>query len=269
MKVQNKVIIVTGAGSGLGRELALTLLSRNAKVAALDINAEGLSQTIELASEYKNDIKTYQIDITNKENIEALPNKIINDFSSVDGLINNAGIIQPFVKINNLDYKSIAKVMNINFYGALYMTKTFLPHLLKRPEAHIINVSSMGGFLPVPGQSIYGASKAALKLMTEGMYAELLDTKVRVSVVLPGAMKTNITKNSGIKEPINTNNKEANSFQSLPAKDAAKIIVKGIEKNAYRILVGSDAKFMDFLYRLSPKFATNFIYKKMRSLLSK
>lgn len=269
MKVQNKVIIITGAGSGLGRELTLNLLAKNAKIAALDINEEGLSKTVELASEYKDNIKTYQIDITDKEGIKALSEKIITDFGAIDGLINNAGIIQPFVKINDLDYKSIEKVMNINFYGALYMTKTFLPNLLKRPEAHIINVSSMGGFLPVPGQSIYGASKAALKLMTEGMYAELLNTNVKVSIVLPGAMETNITENSGIKKPISSDNEEAKSFKALPAKDAAQIIVKGIEKDAYRILVGSDAKFMNFLYRLSPKFATNFIYKKMKSLLSK
>lgn len=269
MKVQNKVIIVTGAGSGLGRELTLNLLTRKAKIAALDINEDSLLKTVELASEYKDNIKTYKIDITDKERIEALPEKIINDFATIDGLINNAGIIQPFVKVNDLDYESINRVMKINFFGALYMTKTFLPHLLKRPEAHLVNVSSMGGFLPVPGQSIYGASKAALKLMTEGMYAELLDTKVRVSVVLPGAMATNITKNSGIKEPIGSDSKEASSFKALPPDEAAQIIVRGMEKNAYRILVGSDAKFMDFIYRLNPKFATNYIYKKMKSLLSK
>ncbi|WP_252629481.1 SDR family oxidoreductase, partial [Enterobacter sp. JH539] len=90
--------------------------------------------------------------------------------------INNAGIIQPFVKIDQLGYEVVERVFNVNFYGTLYMTKTFLPHLLTRPEAHIVNVSSMGGFLPVPGQTIYGASKAAVKLFTEGLHSELADT---------------------------------------------------------------------------------------------
>jgi short-subunit dehydrogenase len=119
----------------------------------------------------------------------------------VDGLINVAGIIRPFVKLNELDYDVIQRVINVNLYGTIHMVKAFLPHLLERPVAHIANVSSMGGFLPVPGQTIYGASKAAVKLMTEGLYAELLDTNVGVSVVFPGAVATEITSNSGVEMP--------------------------------------------------------------------
>jgi short-subunit dehydrogenase len=145
------------------------------------------------------------------------------------------------------------------------MTKTFLPGLLKRPEAHIINVSSMGGFLPVPGQSAYGASKAAVKLFTEGLYAELLDTNVRVSVVFPGATSTNITKNSGVEAP-NIGDKK---FKTLSASEAAAQIISGIEKNRPQIFVGSDCKTMNFLYRLSPIYATKLIAKQMASLLSK
>ncbi len=267
MKIANKNIIVTGAGSGLGRELVLNLLAKNAKIAALDINEEGLVKTTELASGNKNNIKIYVVDITRKEEVESFTNKVVKDFDVIDGIINNAGIIQPFLKINDLDYASIERVMKVNFFGALYLTKSFLPHLLKRPEAHIVNVSSMGGFLPVPGQSIYGASKAAVKLMTEGLYSELLNTNVRVSIVLPGAMATNITVNSGIEIPSGASNNESNSFKALSAVKAAELVVNGMKKNAFRILVGPDAKFMDFIYRLNPKYATRYIYKKMKSLL--
>jgi len=156
--------------------------------------------------------------------------------------------------------------MNVNFFGTLYMTKTFLPHLLTRPEAHIVNVSSMGGFLPVPGQTIYGASKAAVKLLTEGLHSELTDTNVKVTVVFPGAVNTNITKNSGlnIKPQSSTENR---SIKILSPAKAAEIIIHGMENNGYRVLVGSDAKFMDFICRLNPAYAAKFIYNKMKAML--
>jgi NAD(P)-dependent dehydrogenase (short-subunit alcohol dehydrogenase family) len=99
---------------------------------------------------------------------EALPEQVLARFGVVDGLINNAGIIQPFSRLNDLDYAAIDRVLNVNLYGTIFVTKAFLPHLLNRPEAHIANLSSMGGFVPVPGQTIYCAAKAAVKLMSEG-----------------------------------------------------------------------------------------------------
>jgi short-subunit dehydrogenase len=169
------------------------------------------------------------------------------------------------VKVNDLTFDQIEHVMNVNFMGTVSISKAFLPHLLERPEAHIVNISSMGGFLPVPGQSIYGASKAAVKLFTEGLYAELKETKVRVSVVFPGAIATNITANSGIEMPKVTG--DSSAMATMPANEAARIILHGMETNQYRILVGSDSKFMDFLCRLVPEYATNFIAKKMKALL--
>jgi len=111
-----------------------------------------------------------------------LPSAVIEAHGKVDGLINCACIIQPFVKLNDLEYEAIEHVMNVNFWGLMYMTKTFLPYLMDRPSAHIVNVSSMGGFLPVPGQTVYGASKAAVKLLTEGLHSELRETSVRVTI---------------------------------------------------------------------------------------
>lgn len=188
---------------------------------------------------------------------------------AVDGVVNNAGIIQPFVRVDDLDYEAIERVINVNFYGTLYMTKAFLPYLRERPESHIVNVSSMGGFLPVPGQTVYGASKAAVKLFTEGLRSELLDTNVQVTIVFPGAIATNITENSGLTQNMQPEDGESEppSFEPLAAGKAAEIIIEGIEKHSYRILVGSDARTMDRLYRLHPKFAANLIFKRMKSLL--
>lgn len=266
MKVQNKVIVVTGGGSGMGRELVLNLLSKNAKVIAIDINQNGLQDTEALAGTNKDKLGIFVVDITSKTAVEALFEKAIAQFGGVDGIINNAGIIQPFVKVNELGYETIERVMNVNFYGTLFMTKTFLPHLLTRPEAHIMNISSMGGFLPVPGQSVYGSSKAAVKLLTEALHSELASTNVKVTVVFPGAVNTNITKNSGLNMPAQST-PENKSMKVLSAKKAAQIMINGIENNSYRVMVGNDARFMDYIYRLNPAYAARFIYQKMKTLL--
>lgn len=264
MKVQGKVVVVTGGGSGMGRALVLRLLSKGARVAAVDLNAASLQETAQLAQAAER-LSTHVLNITQREAVEALPAEVMARHGAVDGLINNAGIIQPFVRVNDLDYGAIERVMNVNFYGTLYMSKAFLPHLLQRPEAHIVNISSMGGFLPVPGQSVYGASKAAVKLLSEGLFAELLDTPVRVTVVFPGAVATNITANSGV--AIRAAEGRQPAAKPLEPERAAQIIVEGMEQNRFRVLVGSDARLMDFLYRLSPERAARFIYRQMRSLL--
>lgn len=266
MKVKDKIIVVTGGGSGIGRELVLNLLARGASVAAVDLNKVALSQTAELAASNKDRLSTHQMNITHKEAVATLPEQVIAKHGAVDGIINNAGIIQPFVRLNDLDDEAIERVINVNLYGTIYMVRSFLPHLLTRPEAHITNISSMGGFLPVPGQTVYGASKAAIKLLTEGLYSELLPTNVRVTIVFPGAIGTNIVANSGV--AIQGAN-EQSSAKVLPPQKAAEIIIEGIERNRYRVLVGSDAKFMDLLCRISPQYATNFIYKQMQALLPK
>lgn len=266
MKVKDKVIVVTGGGSGMGREVTLNLLSKGAKVFAIDINEATLQETVQLAADKQSNLATAVLNITDKAAVEALPAKVIEKFGVVDGIINNAGIIQPFVRLKDLSYDAIERVLNVNLYGTLYMVKAFLPELLKRPVAHIANVSSMGGFLPVPGQTIYGASKAAVKLLTEGLYTELLGTNVNVTLVYPGAIGTNISVNSGVATPGQSANTEQ-KFKVLPSNKAAEIIVDAIEKDSYNVFVGSDAKFMNFISRLNPKLAANFIYKQMKALL--
>jgi NAD(P)-dependent dehydrogenase (short-subunit alcohol dehydrogenase family) len=268
MKVANKVIVVTGGGNGMGREMVLELVRRGARVAAVDIQADALQETVRLAGALGSQISTHVVNITDQSAVAALPEQVLAAHGSVDGLINDAGIIQPFVRLNDLTDPQIERTMNVNFFGTLYMTRAFLPHLLQRSTAHIVNVSSMGGFLPVPGQTLYGASKAAVKLLTEGLYTELLDTHVHVTVVFPGAIGTNIAVNSGVMTAAQQNSQDTGKYKMTPPATAARIILDGMERDKFRVLVGSDAKMMDFLTRLAPKRAARLIYKQMKSLLN-
>jgi NAD(P)-dependent dehydrogenase (short-subunit alcohol dehydrogenase family) len=269
VKVRDKVMVVTGGGNGIGRELVLELLRRRARVAAVDIRPESLEETTSLA-DAGDSLATFVVDITDRSAAEALPEQVVAAHGRVDGLVNNAGIIQPFIKLNDLDYDAIDRVMNVNFYGTLNMVKSFLPHLLERPIAHIANVSSMGGFLPVPGQTIYGASKAAVKLMTEGLYAELLETNVGVSVIMPGGVGTNITAHSGVDLPGGMDVDEAASSRRVTApEEAAEIILDGIESDRLHILVGRDALMMNLANRIAPRASAHMITRQMRDLLAR
>ncbi len=267
MQINQKTFLITGAGGGIGGALALAILNEGGKVIALDLRQASLAKLSTLAGKKAKNLTTFAIDITNQIAINKL-SKVINQKHKIDGLINSAGIIQPFIKINKIDQTTIERVINVNFYGTLNIIKAFLPDLLKRPAGYIANISSMGGFLPVPGQSLYGASKAAVKLMTEALYAELKDSRINVSVIFPGAINTNITKNSGISIP-NAETQTKNKIKMTEASRAAQIIIKGIKKNKYQIYVGQDAKIMNLLYRLSPRLATDLIAKQMKSLLDK
>lgn len=265
MKVNDKVMVVTGGGNGIGRQLVLELSRRGAKVTAVDIRQESLDETVRLAGAGDR-LHTVVVDITDREATAALPERIIAAHGTVDGLINNAGIIQPFVRLDELEYKDMERVINVNLWGTINMVKAFLPLLLKRPEAHIANTSSMGGFLPVPGQTVYGAAKAAVKLMSEGLYAELLDTNVGVSVVMPGAVATEITSNSGVEVP-GAATADTSQIKTTSPEDAAAIIIDGIEADDLYIYVGRDSKMMGLFTRVAPKRATHMIQKRMKELL--
>lgn len=266
MKVNGKVVVVTGAGSGMGRQLTLELIKRGAAVAAVDMRAETLAETQKLAQAAGGKVATFVLDVSDDAKVLALPSAVEAELGAADALINNAGIIQPFVMINDLSVDAAAKVMNVNFHGPLMLTKAFLPGLLSRPEAHILNVSSMGAYAPVPGQSVYGASKAAVKLFTEGLRSELLSTKVGVTIAFPGAVNTNIAANSGLAMP-GGDSAESSKFKMTEAPVAAKMMVDAIEKNKPRITVGQDATMMDIMTRLNPVWAAGVIYKQMKSLL--
>ncbi|MDR0927962.1 MAG: SDR family NAD(P)-dependent oxidoreductase, partial [Ignavibacteria bacterium] len=189
-------------------------------------------------------------------------------YGAVDCIINNAGILQPFVKVNDIGFPLIEKIINVDFYGVLYLTKAFLPHLLQRPEGHIVNVSSMGGLLPVPGESIYGAAKSAVILLTEGLRSELRNTNVNLTLILPGAMATDIKFNSGADaKPFTKEDLDGAVIKPIAANIAAEMITQGIEKNKNRVLIGKDMKIMYVLNKVLPKLARHLLNTQMKAHL--
>jgi NAD(P)-dependent dehydrogenase (short-subunit alcohol dehydrogenase family) len=270
MNVNQKVIVVTGAGNGMGRETTLELARRGAKIAAVDINQKSLDDTVALAGLQGTQISTHVVDVTNLEQVAALPQAVIALHGAVDGLINVAGIIHKFRKVNDLSYDEIHRVMNVNFFGTVHMVKEFLPLLIKRSQAQILNISSMGGYLPVPGQTIYCASKAAIKLFSEGLRAELSGTNVGVNVLFPGAIATNISVNSGAstQAEVDAMTKQSGmTIKTTPADVAGKLIVGAFEGNPFHAFAGSDAKLMYWWGRFLPEGAATMIQKQMASLL--
>ena len=269
VKVQGKVIVVTGAGNGMGRDVTLQLLKAGASVAAVDLNKEMLAETEALAGGKSKNLSLHVVDVSNLIQVAALPAAVVKAHGHVDGLINVAGIIHKFRRVSELTYEEIHKIFNVNFFGSLHMVKEFLPLLKKRPEAQILNVSSMGSYVPVPGQTMYGASKAALKLFTEGLRMELLGTKVGVSLVFPGAVSTNISTNSGAVTPKEAKAMaaKAGSFKMTSSPDASAKIIEGFEGNVYHGFAGNDAQMMDRISRLVPEQAAKIIQKQMATLL--
>jgi len=260
MKVAGKVVVVTGGGAGMGRFLVLELLNRGAKVAMADINEVYMKETMSLAANNAN-LTAHVLDVSNEKAVFDFPQQVIDAHGSVDMIINNAGIIQPFIPVQDLPLDRIRKVMDINYYGTLYMTKAFLPFLLKRPEAHIANVGSMGGFIPFPGQTAYCASKAAIKLLSEGLNVELMKTNVHVSLLQPGGVATEITKNSEVEAPKMANADHAKNM--LQPDKAAQIMLDAIERNKFRVFIGKDSKTLNFIYRFFPTWISKVIAKKM------
>lgn len=269
MQIKDKVFVVTGGGNGIGREVVLGLLRRGAKVAAVDVRAESLAETARLAGSSEPRLTSHVLDLSDRDAVMALPEEVVAAHGQVDGLLNIAGIIQQFVPFAELDWAEVEKVLNVNLWGVLHTTKAFLPLLLQQPQACVVNVSSMGGFVPVPGQTIYGASKAAVKLFTEGLYAEMRGTGVAVTVVFPGGVATDITTNSGIAMPAGAEAaaSEENSFPTTTPQEAAEQIIAGVDQGSYRVVIGKDARMMDKFSRLAPQRATDTIAKKMAALL--
>lgn len=268
MEIGGKVFVVTGGGNGIGREVVLELLRRGGKVAAVDLNEAGLKETADLAGAGSESLSLHPMDITNEIAVNGLPGVVIQKHGAVDALLNVAGIIQPFVMINDLEVGAARKVMAVNFDAVFNLVKAFLPELLKRPKAALLNVSSMGAYAPVPGQTLYGASKAAVTALTNGLISELTDTNVRATVVFPGAIGTNIAANSGVSIEMPAD-MSAQAMKSTPATEAGKQIVDAVVAEKTRIWIGSDAKTMDRLTRISPDRAAKLIYSQMKSLLKR
>jgi short-subunit dehydrogenase len=271
MNLERKIAAVTGAGSGIGRQVAIQLARKNVTIAAMDINPDTLQETISLIAEFSGQCSSYVVNIADQDRVFKLPEEIIANHGAIDILINNAGIIQAFMTVSALSLAQIERVFDVNWFGTLYMTKAFLPYLRQRPEAYLVNVSSMGAFVPVPGQVIYGASKAAIQLLTEGLISELHDTPVKVAVVFPGAVATNIAQNAPDISKDDLKQLGGSTRSSQPtgtsAEEAGRQIVQMLERNQQRLYIGSDSRMMNFLSRLSPKFAANTIRTQLQKMV--
>ena len=266
MEFHNKVVIVTGAGSKIGRQLVLQLAEKRASVAAVDRNPKSLALTKEMVQNSGRRVTTHLVDITDQEKVYDLTEEIIKEHGNIDVLINNVGIIQPFITGTELKYDIIRKIMEINFFEMINMIKAFLPYLTDSREAYIANILSMGGFLPEPGQFIYGTSKAAVKLLeeivTEGLRLELSQTKIRTSAIVPGQIETDIKNISVLKEKcIPEIRRKSGVVKRISPDHVAKIILKGIEKKKEKILIGRDALLMDIFYKIMPKRTERIISK--------
>jgi len=255
MQLANKVVVVTGAGSGIGRALTFELGHHGAKVACIDYNTDALNETGELLAAQGINCCLHTVDISNQKQVETLPAAIKAALGAPEIIINNAGVIQPYTNIAAMDITQIERVFNVNFWGTVFMVKSFLPYLQQQPESYIVNVSSMGGMMPFPKQTAYGASKAAVKLLTEGLLAELKDSTTQVAAVYPGGVRTNITQNA----PDICDNTKARVQEiqkkmdfGVTAEAAARKIVDGIARDKKRILIGADINILDKLYRLAP-----------------
>ncbi|MBU1169518.1 MAG: SDR family oxidoreductase [Proteobacteria bacterium] len=255
--LNNKVAAITGAGSGIGRMLAVRLAAEHCHLALSDIDEAGLLETKAMVGG-KVKVSTHLVDVANQDEVKRFAEEAAMYHGGIDMIINNAGVsLGAFLETVALeDFKWL---MNINFWGVVYGTMAFLPYLRKRPQGHVVNISSINGIIPNPNNGPYCAAKFAVKGYTETLYQELKDTSIRVSCVHPGGIKTNIARNARVTQTFFDlpKDKAAEIYDKevfiTTAEDAARIIITGIKKNRRRIMVGRDAKFLDLMTRLFPK----------------
>jgi NAD(P)-dependent dehydrogenase (short-subunit alcohol dehydrogenase family) len=263
VQIADRVFVVTGGGNGMGREVVLGLARRGARVAAIDLDEQALAETERLARTAGGTVSTRTIDVTERAAVAALPAQVIDVHGQIDGVVNIAGIIHRFVPFMELSDDEIDRIMKVNFWGTVNMCRAFLPILLKRPEANLTNMSSLSALVPFSSQTVYGASKGGVKQFSEGLYAELLDTNVHVVTLFPGNISTNLTGNSGV-EMVETGGRKVRS--TTPEK-AGEMIVEGIARDRFRVVVGADARLLDTLSRISAKGTTRFVATQMKSVL--
>jgi short-subunit dehydrogenase len=267
---------VTGAASGIGRALAIELAARGADLALADRDEAGLqSVAAEIATSptqkgSTRKISLHRVDIGDSEAVAAFAREAIAAHPALNIVINNAGVAL-LGQFHEIDQAQMEWLFNINFWGAVHATRAFLPHLAGQPASHIVNLSSIFGIVAPPGQTAYAAAKFAVRGFSEALRHELQMAKspVRLSVVHPGGIKTNIVRNSRAGSGVTDNERRVQSIERFDAiaqtsaKDAALRIIKGIEKNEPRILIGGDARFMDLLQRFRPATYWNVMAKRI------
>jgi NAD(P)-dependent dehydrogenase (short-subunit alcohol dehydrogenase family) len=246
-----RVAVVTGAGSGIGRALATALARRGARLALSDVRTKDVATTAGLLPGAE--VRHYSLDVTDAVAVQAHADQVVADFGSVDLLINNAGVSLTGDVID-MDLADLAWVMDVDYWGVVHGTKAFLPHVIVS-RGNIVNVSSVFGVMAVPSQSAYNAAKFAVRGFTEALRMEmtLAGTGVGVSCVLPGGIKTNVVRNSRVVGDVDHADLVATFDKALAttsADAAADVILRGVQRDKARILVGRDARAIEAMTRL-------------------
>jgi short-subunit dehydrogenase len=273
--ISGTAVAVTGAASGIGRALARELAARGADLALADRDEAGLaSVAAEIGKARK--VTVHRVDIGQPSEIAEFAQAAIAAHPALNILINNAGVAL-LGGFSEIDQSQMEWLMNINFWGVVHATRAFLPHLAAQREAHIVNLSSIFGIIAPPGQSAYSASKFAVRGFSESLRHELQMAKspVRLSVVHPGGVATNIARNSRSGSGVTDNARRAQTIERFDAvaktspQAAAQRIIRGIEKNEPRILIGADARFMDLLQRFRPATYWSVLARRIERATSK
>jgi NADP-dependent 3-hydroxy acid dehydrogenase YdfG len=249
----NTVAVVTGAASGIGRALAVRLSRAGAQLAIADVNEAELQTTAQLV---QTKCTTHRVDVSDEQRMRDFVQEVVAAHGRANLVVNNAGValLGTFEELSTTD---IAWLMGINFWGVVYGTKYFLPVLQQEPVAHLVNVSSIFGIIGFPGQTAYNASKFAVRGFTEALRHELEDSHLRISCVHPGGIKTNIARSARVganAQSVQAQVEEDHFKKLAPTtpEQAAERIVRGIERNEPRIMIGADAGMMERLQRWFP-----------------
>lgn len=261
--------MVTGGGNGIGRRVVLELVARGGIVAAVDLNEVGLAETASQAN-VGDRLSTHVLDVSDVEAVAAFPAQIIEKHGRVDGLFNIAGIAQEFETAAGVTDRRIERLMNVNFYGTVRMTRAFLPHLEARPDGGVVMLtSSLSALVPVPGAATYGASKAAVAMFGYGLAQDLRGQKssVTATTVIPGTIWTDIVSQSATK--IGAPQVVAKAFAMAPEK-AAHRMIESTCKGKMRVIIGKDAHAFNVFRRFGSGLAERasylqvgtFVYRK-------
>lgn len=251
-----RVAAITGAASGIGRALALSLAGQGAQLALSDVNTAGLEETRQLVAD-RTRVETEHVDVADRDAVHAWAAKTEDQFGAAHLVVNNAGVGLGG-KLRNLSYEDFEWLMNINFWGVVHGTLAFLPLLERQDEAHIVNISSVFGIIAAPLNGAYNAAKFAVRGFTEAlrMEVELDGLPIGVTCVHPGGIRTNIVNASRMQGELSHAHGEiADEFQrharTTPER-CAEIILEGVRRNAPRVLVGPDARLIDVVQRVAP-----------------
>lgn len=251
-----KVVVITGAGSGIGRALAVELARRGARLALSDIDVDGLEATAVRCEAAGAEVRTDRLDVTERAAVAAYAGEVRARFGVVHQVYGNAGIAF-YGEVEHESFKDIERVLDVNFWGVVNVAKAFLPSLIESGDGHLVTVSSLFGLITFPGQSAYNASKFAVRGFTEALRQEMLVAghPVHVTCVHPGGIRTAVARNAAVGPGLDQA-AVARTFDRRLAfhspEMAARVIVEGVRRRRARVVVGAEAKALERLGRITP-----------------